>query len=234
MRTVLIISYNWPPDASVGAVRPLKISKQLILHGWKPVILTVKERYYEKLNNEGGGAEDIVLCRTRCLPSPIDIYVSAKSALFKLCGRANKFKESTLRWTSETQSGVSSPTFTNRMKRLVLSLLYTPDEFQGWLPYAIMQSVRAVRAHSISCVVSTGPPFTAHLVGLAIKKLCGTMWVADFRDPWRQNEQRPSMFQSSFSDRMHRGLEAVVLRNAVPNSQLVIWEASNIHARPKA
>ena len=50
-RRVLVIAYNWPPDPSVGeGSRPVKVATQLRANGWEPIVLTVKDQYYEKLD----------------------------------------------------------------------------------------------------------------------------------------------------------------------------------------
>ena len=49
-RSVLILAYGWPPDASVGAVRPVYLSRQVGRLGWHPIVITVHEQYHERLN----------------------------------------------------------------------------------------------------------------------------------------------------------------------------------------
>ncbi|MCD6242608.1 glycosyltransferase family 4 protein [Candidatus Bathyarchaeota archaeon] len=41
MKKILMITYNFPPFVTVGAIRPLKFAKYLPKFGWDPVILTV-------------------------------------------------------------------------------------------------------------------------------------------------------------------------------------------------
>ena len=50
MRRILIIAYHFPPDAAVGALRPLKFAKYLPQFGWEPWVLTVRPEYYESLD----------------------------------------------------------------------------------------------------------------------------------------------------------------------------------------
>ena len=42
MKKVLMITYNFPPIVTVGAIRPVKFAKYLPKFGWTPVILTIK------------------------------------------------------------------------------------------------------------------------------------------------------------------------------------------------
>jgi glycosyltransferase involved in cell wall biosynthesis len=53
-----------------------------------------------------------------------------------------------------------------------------------WLPLALPECFRAIRAHRPDAVFTSGPPHDAHLLGLALQRLCKIPWVADFRDPW--------------------------------------------------
>jgi glycosyltransferase involved in cell wall biosynthesis len=55
--------------------------------------------------------------------------------------------------------------------------------------------------------VSSGPPFSAHLVGAGLARLLRTPWVAEFRDPWARAPWREDRFQFerstwSFFERM--------------------------------
>jgi glycosyltransferase involved in cell wall biosynthesis len=214
MKNVLIISYLWPPSGAVGAIRPSKLARLLRQHGWTAVIVTVKERYYEHLNKAG----DEKVCtgtviRTKCLGNPRQPYVRMKARLFKWMGREGEFKANLLKGSVNTV-GVKSDSFMSVIRRLFLSLLHIPDEQQGWLPFAIAPCLRALKSNSIKCVISTGPPFTSHLVGLVLKKVAGVRWIVEFRDPWSGNEQQPSIVRSAFSDFLNAKLEAAVIRNA--------------------
>jgi glycosyltransferase involved in cell wall biosynthesis len=215
MKNVLIISYFWPPSGAVGAVRPAKLAKVLSLHGWKAVIVTVKEQYYEQLNSAAEEQDwtDAVI-RTKSFGNPRLLYVWMKSKFFRLAGRENEFKASVLRGSRDNKGGVKSDSFLSASKRFFLSLLHIPDEQQGWLSFAIASCLRALKSDSVKCVISTGPPFTSHLVGLFLKKVAEVRWVVEFRDPWSGNEQQPGIVRSAFSDFLNAKLEATVIRNA--------------------
>jgi glycosyltransferase involved in cell wall biosynthesis len=216
MKNMLIISYLWPPSGAVGSIRPAKLAKSLSQQGWKTTIVTVKERYYEELNESSQERDWNVagaVIRTKCLGNLRLLYVWMKARLFKLMGRESEFTASVLRGPVETQVG-GTDSFLSASRRICLSLLYTPDEHQGWLPFAIPTCLRIIKRDSIDCVISTGPPFSSHLVGLAVKKLARIRWIAEFRDPWVGNEQRPSVLQSGLSSILNKKLEAAVIRNA--------------------
>src|SRR5262245_60300966 len=46
-KRLLLVSYHFPPDAEVGAVRAQKLVKYLPRYGWEPLVLTVDPRQYE-------------------------------------------------------------------------------------------------------------------------------------------------------------------------------------------
>jgi glycosyltransferase involved in cell wall biosynthesis len=57
-----------------------------------------------------------------------------------------------------------------------------PDDWWTWWLAAVPSGLRLARAHRASVIWSTYPIATAHLVGLALHRLTGLPWVADFRD----------------------------------------------------
>ncbi len=58
-----------------------------------------------------------------------------------------------------------------------------PDRWSSWLPFAVWAGLRFIRRFQPDVLWSTYPLATTHLVGLALHKITGLPWVADFRDP---------------------------------------------------
>ena len=40
-------------------------------------------------------------------------------------------------------------------------------------------------------VYSTAPPYSPHLVGLALRSIKGIRWIMELRDPWTDNDHKP-------------------------------------------
>jgi glycosyltransferase involved in cell wall biosynthesis len=80
----------------------------------------------------------------------------------------------------------------------------------------VLKGISTIKAHRISHVITSGPPFTTHLIGLVLKKWKGKhiRWIADFRDPWVANEQRTAHVTTSVSNYFNRLLEMQVITNA--------------------
>ena len=61
-----------------------------------------------------------------------------------------------------------------------------PDRWISWSLGAIPAGLSMIRAQRPRLIWSTFPIATAHLIGLALHRLSGLPWVADFRDPMLQ------------------------------------------------
>src|SRR2546428_545436 len=84
MRRILIIAYHFPPDAAVGALRPLKFAKYLPQFGWEPWVLTVRPEYYESLDRSR--LDEVryptKVFPTRMLPHPNALYKSVQASCY--------------------------------------------------------------------------------------------------------------------------------------------------------
>jgi len=58
-----------------------------------------------------------------------------------------------------------------------------PDRWATWLLSAVPAGLRLIRRFRPGVIWSTYPLSTTHLIGLALHRLSGLHWVADFRDP---------------------------------------------------
>jgi hypothetical protein len=63
------------------------------------------------------------------------------------------------------------------------SFMALPDRWVSWCLGAIPAGWRLIRRHRPDVIWSTYPIASAHLVGLALRRLTGLPWVADLRDP---------------------------------------------------
>lgn len=72
-----------------------------------------------------------------------------------------------------------------------LESMVVPDlSLVTWLPFLLSRALAVARASRPDCVITTGPPQSAHLVGLALRRR-GIPWVADLRDGWTFDPPRP-------------------------------------------
>lgn len=94
--------------------------------------------------------------------------------------------------------------------------LAVPDRWTSWLAAAVPAGLRLVRRHRPGVLWSTYPIATAHLVGLALHRLTGIPWVADFRDPMTEGELGAAdQFPADAALwRVRRRIERAVMRHA--------------------
>lgn len=71
--------------------------------------------------------------------------------------------------------------------RLLRSLTHIPDSDSFWFWPALREGLRLLRLRDYDLLLTSGPPFTTHLVGRLIKALTGIPWVCHHRDLYRDN-----------------------------------------------
>jgi glycosyltransferase involved in cell wall biosynthesis len=112
-----------------------------------------------------------------------------------------------------TQNGASRDAASTgrpgRVRQFGTTLLAFPDEEIGWLVPAVARGRRLIRQHAIDVVLSSGPPFTCHVVARALASFNRVKWVADFRDPWSR-----AKWSRSRAKRAHRWLEQMTIQRA--------------------
>ena len=91
-------------------------------------------------------------------------------------------------------------------------LLTLPDEMAGWIPWATRAALREIERRRPDVVFTTSAPYSAHLVGLLLKRRTGLPWVADFRDEWTTNPEAGE--QPAWVRAATTGLERAVLAGA--------------------
>jgi hypothetical protein len=64
---------------------------------------------------------------------------------------------------------------------------WVPDVYFCWLVPALREGWRLVQRYEPDVLLSTAPPYTAHLIGLWLSRITGVPFVADYRDPWSSN-----------------------------------------------
>lgn len=161
-RTLLLIVHDFPPAGGAGVQRALKFAKHLPEFGWRPVVITAAPGSYTTLD-ETLSAD---------IPAGTPIY------------RAPSFDPNRLR-----------PAFERLRLGKALSVLnaalFLPDAARLWA-YRARPAVRqAIEQHRPAAIFSTALPASAHLLGLWARRRTGLPWIADFRDPWSENELQP-------------------------------------------
>jgi glycosyltransferase involved in cell wall biosynthesis len=94
-----------------------------------------------------------------------------------------------------------------------LAWIVVPDlSLLSWLPFALVRALGLAPSDRYDWVVTTSPPESAHLVGLALRRK-GVRWVADLRDGWTFETTHPD-WPLAAQRRLDAALERLVARRA--------------------
>jgi hypothetical protein len=100
----------------------------------------------------------------------------------------------------------------NKIKNIVYTVLTTPDHQVFWFPFAFKKAASIIIKEKIKIIITTSPPNSGHLIGLALKKIFRIPWIADFRDPWVDNFKIRKM--SSTQKWIESKMEKWIMENA--------------------
>ncbi len=173
MKTVLILTYYWPPSAGSGVQRWLKFAKYLPSYGWRPVIVTPRNGtapYYDK-----GLLQDV--------PSEAEVLHTGTLEPFAIYNALQGKKKDTPIPVGMMGLTEKKGVF-HKLSSYLRANLFVPDARKGWVPYAQKAALARIAQGGIDVLVTTGPPHSTHLAGLAIHQKTGIPWLADLRDPW--------------------------------------------------
>ena len=185
-RRILLATYYYPPDVSVGR------------HRWPPIVRHLRERGHEVTVLTTGAFGTLPgdapwVLRTRDLQaSPLLRRALRRPEVIPAAGRP---------------SVVVPPA-----PPLLTDVLVPDAHTVSWLPFLVPALRRAIRARRVDCVITNGPPDATHLAGLALGR-DRPAWIADFEDGWRFEPQREG-WPTRAQDRLDAALEARVVAAA--------------------
>lgn len=169
---LLVLTYYWPPSGGAGVQRCLKWVKYLPGLGVEPTVITVDpdQASYpvrdESLLREVPASVRVI--RTPTL-EPFGSYQKLTGRAVPHGGFANEGK----------------PSFTQQAMRFVRGNFFLPDPRRGWNRYALAAvELLLAQGEQFDAVLTSSPPHSTQLIGLALQKKYGLRWLADLRDPW--------------------------------------------------
>ncbi len=153
-RSVLVVAQIAPPSSLVAARRVAATAKYLGRAGYAVTVLT------SRASGEGEieGAQRVV--RT-------------KDAL-----------TSGLNWRRGHFAALEGRADADYKPPSRLASVVVPDlSLATWLPFALPAARSLAREHRFDCVLTSAPPPSTHLIGLALRRR-GIPWIAELRDGW--------------------------------------------------
>ena len=202
IKKILIITYYWPPAGGPGVQRWLKFVKYLPDFGVEPIVYIPENPTYPILDRQlvQEVSKDVVIIKQK-IKEPYRL-----AALFS--------KKNTQKISSGIIPNKKKQGLIERMLLWVRGNLFIPDARVLWVKPSVAFLEKYCRENAIDAIITTGPPHSLHLIGLALQKKIGIKWVADFRDPWTTIGYHKELLLSSKAAQKHKDLEREVLQNA--------------------
>jgi glycosyltransferase involved in cell wall biosynthesis len=181
-----LISYAFPPMGVVGSHRAARICRYAALSGWLPEVVTTYPR-------RGLPLDDSLL---RTLPSTVTIH---RTKTFEPLFFYQRIVRPRTTFTATPRESNNQPgalirnklrhrgalTLLSHLNAAVVSTLTTPDRQAPWVLYAIREGARILlRNRSIVFILTTSPPHSSQIAGIALSRFFDKPHIADFRDPW--------------------------------------------------
>jgi glycosyltransferase involved in cell wall biosynthesis len=182
-RRVLLLTYYWPPAPGSGAFRWAALVKYLRAAGHDVTVMTTSA--FGAASAEEG---------------TVRVGDLASSSLLR-------------RLLRRPPVGQGDPAASAAPPARHLSRILVPDPaVVGWAPFAARAARRFLRENPVDCVITSSPPESVHLAGLALGRR-RPAWIADLRDGWTFEPMRPE-FPTSAQRRLDQRLEGRVMRTA--------------------
>jgi hypothetical protein len=201
MRSVVMLSYYYPPLVGIASERAAAFVRHLPEAGWDPIVIAPRRGFFHRVPVPEIAQNAVVRTRNPELSRLLRTGFAAAT------GAAHE--------DGGTVVQVGTSAVAAGLRRFVREALYVPDAQVGWIPFAARAAARQIsRLPEGTVLFSTSVPFSAHLAAMwALRRHARTPWVAEFRDPWSEAHPwlRPS---SALRRRLDRSIHHRILQAA--------------------
>lgn len=181
-RRLLVISFHYPPDGSIGGQRWAGLSKYLARAGWEVHVVTASA---PKGYQMPPGVNRHFTPRRRTLN---EWYRARNAARVPPSGPG----EHSAPDASRRRPGRITRTLI-LARRIAGSAAGLPDQGRGWIIRAAGAALSLMRTGEFDCVISSGPPHSAHFAALVATLGRRTDFWIDMRDPWSATHEMNSV-----------------------------------------
>ena len=187
-RRLLYLAYWVPPRNAIGTLRSVNVLKHLPKFGWDITTVTAAVD-----PEEGRGSMIAPYVETG--------YFDIKGSIKRLAGIRNGKPPAGL--PARTPNGVNKHGALRRIATMLSSVVSYPDDYVGWLPYAVGTTRRLIARGGWDAMLTSAPPMTTNLI--AALSHGSVPWIADLRDLWAENDSSErTMIQALFDNRLER------------------------------
>ena len=212
MKSVLMISYYFPPEGSAGVYRSLRFVRHLSKMGWGISVISVDpyryERYDPQLLTLVPSETEVIRVKGRDLWQAIQAWRSKRMEK-KLAGASVA--------QLEQVRVVQHANFRSRAREAVRTAeawYYLPDMAMPWIRPAIQATVQACARKLPKVIWATVGPISSGVVAQKASERTGIPYVLDFRDPWGLGYFEHEVNRPRWTDRRARRLMYRILERA--------------------
>jgi glycosyltransferase involved in cell wall biosynthesis len=214
---VLVIAYDFPPHGAIGTMRTLRLVRHLAGRGWDVSVLTGTPSTYLPGTPIEPALEAMVPAGVRVLRAPAVRAVAAVERLVRPPRPATSTAPAESAGNTAPARGAAAASGWRdrlvRAKKVFDAAMAIPDKESPWIAPAVAVGLRALYGRRAADVIySSAPPWSGQAVALALARLSGKPWVADFRDPWSRAPWRD--WHQPFRQRAAAALERRVVARA--------------------
>ena len=159
MPKLLMLAYDFPPRGGSGVFRVTKFTRYLPLHGWQPVVIAAA--------GPGPFPDPHLLAEL-----PADLEVTRLPAVGEVAIPIA---------TPAPQTPTRKPPWRTQLRPWLI-----PEPQILAAPRILRAATTRLRQGDIAAIMSSGPPFTLHLVAMLLRRLLGIPWLMDMRDLWSE------------------------------------------------
>jgi len=243
MKTVVMVTYAFPPEGQAGVYRPLRFVRHFSRVGWKAKVISALVNRYERYD-----------------PSLLDEVPNETEVIrIPFCDPWQEIQSWRYRKMEETLSGASVETVqkirgvqnrslrakAREIIRLVEAWCYHPDMAMSWIRPAVKATEAICARERPNVLWATAGPVSSFWVAEQASRSMGIPYVLDFRDAWTLTgnefeDRRPSWAKRADRRNMYRilkGAQAVVflyeaMAEAYWRAYKGALESSRIHILP--
>ena len=170
---ILFIGHTIPPLVSARGLSNLYHVKYLSEFSWGLDVLTI---------SPSPNSPQFDKSSIEMLPPSARIF-RTYPGLHKIYYNIIKSKGNISKSKGKTISKKRSLTISKSILK-VISNLMIPDAVIFWYPFAVLQGLKLINKYKYDILISSGPPFTPHLIGYTLKKIGNLHWIMVCGDPW--------------------------------------------------
>lgn len=191
----LLVSWLFPPHASIGAKRAYRFARYLPAQGWDVTVLCGREPPAHSIDPTPLSLPPGVRVVLDYDPAWLTMLANridarARGALARVPDAASSTHGTVSTEREFSHARALRRSFAARASARFGALLHDalPTETVAvHLPHALSSALRLAREERPALVWTTSYPYSAHLIGVALKRRLGLPFVADLRDPWTLN-----------------------------------------------